>query len=428
MILLTNDPSRPTPADEDGQSDHIGYDTPRSGIATPQPDLHDKRLPGIMSYFGQVGSTCSSFLSRPLSSSRTPETESSRPTTPQEEKESGPVPDQLPSPGDSNLSKDSTPDSTPDALPLLPHERIEPLAESETSPQISSSIHPYPTPPCSKTPSEQGVKLGDASGDSDAGIASGASSSQRSSVHAKRPSDLSQMKPRRSTLASPLTSIVTTSSVHASHLSNPSDHSSTSASSPQESQVQEGEPGSHFSKSASIHQLKKLTNVGSEKSGPSTPTRTMSSAARPSQSEGRSPSKPSSSSESTEASGREASLSSRTSGAQPPAQKGKLMIKILEARGLRKSRDPYVVVVFQRSELISSGPRTFEDEDELMPPAPTTGSVPIQRQGSDSGRPMAIPMRSRQSSNTSVSDHNTFRSRDTRKSFTNPKWDAEAFL
>ncbi|EMR71006.1 putative serine threonine-protein kinase sck1 protein [Eutypa lata UCREL1] len=152
------------------------------------------------------------------------------------------------------------------------------------------------------------------------------------------------------------------------------------------------------------------------------------SAARPSQSqsEAQSPPKPHSS-DSTEASGRGTPVSSRTGVAQPPAQKGKLTIKILEARGLRKSRDPYVVAVFQRSELISSGPRTFEDEDELMPPIPT-GSVPIQRQGSDSGRPMAIPMRSRQSSNTSITDYNTFRSRDSRKSFTNPKWDAEAVL
>ncbi|GJC80071.1 hypothetical protein ColLi_02909 [Colletotrichum liriopes] len=38
---------------------------------------------------------------------------------------------------------------------------------------------------------------------------------------------------------------------------------------------------------------------------------------------------------------------------------------------------------------------------------------------------MSIPMRSRQSSNTSISDYNTFRNR-SRRSFTSPKWDAEA--
>ena len=40
--------------DDDG-NDHIDSDTPRSGVATPQPDPSDKRLPGIMhSFFGQV--------------------------------------------------------------------------------------------------------------------------------------------------------------------------------------------------------------------------------------------------------------------------------------------------------------------------------------------------------------------------------------
>ena len=147
-----------------------------------------------------------------------------------------------------------------------------------------------------------------------------------------------------------------------------------------------------------------------------------------SQTEGQSsPSKHQSESTSTEASGRGTPVS-RSGSAQGLGQKGKLTIKILEAKGLRKCRDPYVVVVFQRSELISSGPRTFDDEDELMPPTPASGGVPIQRQGSDSGRPMAIPMRSRQSSNTSVTDYNTFRSRNPRRSFTNPKWDAEAVL
>ncbi|KAL1883135.1 hypothetical protein VTK73DRAFT_9502 [Phialemonium thermophilum] len=114
-------------------------------------------------------------------------------------------------------------------------------------------------------------------------------------------------------------------------------------------------------------------------------------------------------------------------GAQAPAAKGKLTVKIPEARGLRKCRDPYVVAVFQRSELISGGPRPADEDDEAAISAVTMRAIPMQRQGSDSGRPpMAIPMRSRQSSNTSVTDHQTFRNRNARRSFTNPKWDAEA--
>merc|ERR1712000_308789 len=53
------------------------------------------------------------------------------------------------------------------------------------------------------------------------------------------------------------------------------------------------------------------------------------------------------------------------------------------------------------------------------------GGIPIARSGSDSGRPMAIPMKSRQSSNTSLSDYRDFKSKG-RKSMTNPKWDTEA--
>ncbi|OTA82757.1 hypothetical protein M434DRAFT_190042 [Hypoxylon sp. CO27-5] len=161
-------------------------------------------------------------------------------------------------------------------------------------------------------------------------------------------------------------------------------------------------------------------------SGPSTPTRTLS-ATHSSQTEERSPSKLSGDGDTG---GRQTPASSSSSsgsggGAQAPPQRGKLTIKILEARGLRKSRDPYVVAVFQRSELISHGPRTFEDEDEQPAQPVAMGGIPIQRQGSDPGRAMAIPMRSRQSSNTSISDYNTFRNRP-RRSFTSPKWDAEA--
>ncbi|KAF4977179.1 hypothetical protein FDECE_18385 [Fusarium decemcellulare] len=171
--------------------------------------------------------------------------------------------------------------------------------------------------------------------------------------------------------------------------------------------------------------LKELTLM-SFKSGPSTPTRAMS-AARPSGSDVRTLSSGRTSHDGAQVSGTQTPRSS--GGAQAPAARGKLTIKINEARGLRKSRDPYVVVVFQRSELISSGPQHTEEDDKSLSvatPGMPMGGIPIQRQGSDSGRPMAIPMRSRQSSNTSVSDYNTFRNRSGRLSFTSPKWDAEA--
>merc|ERR1711977_99070 len=119
-----------------------------------------------------------------------------------------------------------------------------------------------------------------------------------------------------------------------------------------------------------------------------------------------------------------ASLSPPT-GAPAPAPKGKLTVKIAEARGLRKSRDPYVVAVFQRNELVSKGPLPSDIDENEDPTSSPMGGIPIARSGSDSGRPMAIPMKSRQSSNTSLSDYRDFKSKG-RKSMTNPKWDTEA--
>jgi len=116
-----------------------------------------------------------------------------------------------------------------------------------------------------------------------------------------------------------------------------------------------------------------------------------------------------------------------STGAPAPSPKGKLTVKILEARGLRKSRDPYVVAVFQRNELVSKGPlpeNPDEHEDATNIPM---GGIPIMRSGSDSGRPMAIPMKSRQSSNTSVSENRDLKFIG-RRSMTNPKWDTEAVL
>jgi protein-serine/threonine kinase len=116
------------------------------------------------------------------------------------------------------------------------------------------------------------------------------------------------------------------------------------------------------------------------------------------------------------------------SGAPVAAPKGKLTVKITEARGLRKSREPYVVAVFQRNELVSKGPLPEDrDENEDVTSSPMMGGIPIMRSGSDSGRPMAIPMKSRQSSNTSLSDYRDFKAKG-RRSFTNPKWDTEAVL
>lgn len=429
----SNDKPRQSAGEEEG-GDQIGSDTPRSGIATPQPDLQDKRLPGIMSYFSQVGSSSLNFFSRTPSTSRARETEDASPAPHQEEKDA----DKKTTPPESLPSTDGK-DSASEALPLLPHERVTSPAEAESSQPVAShsQTNPYPTPPCSKTPSETGVRLGEVGSDA-GGVSSRGSfdvGSQPQHGQKKSVSELAQMQSRRASLASPLTNVVTASTVHATHLSNPSGcvaSTTTTPSSPSGPRPSLDSAGPLSSKSVSVDRLKKLTNVAANKSGPTTPTRALSSTQPP-----QSKPEPLSRSESTQSqsngdaveavSGRETPQSEKSGGSSNSlsSQKGKLIIKILEARGLRKSRDPYVVAVFQRNELISPGPRTFEDEDDA--PASGAGGVPIQRQTSDSGRPMAIPMKSRQSSSTSISEQHALRNRPTR-SFTSPKWDAEATL
>ncbi|KAF2262603.1 Pkinase-domain-containing protein [Lojkania enalia] len=107
----------------------------------------------------------------------------------------------------------------------------------------------------------------------------------------------------------------------------------------------------------------------------------------------------------------------------PP--KGKLSVKISEGRGLRPSVDPYVVCQFQWAEYISEGPRN----DELKRPAdgPVRNAMAIRRADSEKmGRPMAIPMRSRQSSNSGTSSDP--RENGTFKEVTNPKWEHDAIF
>ena len=213
---------------------------------------------------------------------------------------------------------------------------------------------------------------------------------------------------RRASSMTPLSNIVTPSNVHAAHFSNPSDTPSEhKLSTPPLSRLH-----SEFHKSPSYDRLKKLTCDGL-KSTPSTPTRALSNqTSRSDQStssdhaaqNGNGQNGRSSTSERPAGTTRADS----TMGGTVVAPKGKLTVKINEARGLRKSLDPYVVAVFQRNELVSKGPQSEEDDEDdgnsHSPGGIPIGGIPISRTGSDSGRPMAIPMKSRQSSNTSLSE------------------------
>ncbi len=415
-----NERSRAAAADDDG-SDQIGFETPRSGVATPQPDLHDKRLPGIMSYFGQVRpASLKRLLSGTFNATGHAATASS-PGSPSPEEPSQPVPQsQTPISPLEQVPPSSTPSEEDGPPPLPSHETVG--SPAEKSAQDSDQLHPYPTPPTSQRSSLRNYPT-DAGGER----------SRRGTTRSSRPSslghvnisDLAKGKARRNSLLAPLVATVDGASVSASHISNPAGRACTAPSSPRCAAAFSSENLDASSpKSASISQLKKLTYGLAVKSGTSTPTRALSSA-QPSQTDG----PDATSKENGDGVDRTAANTPTPQGAQAPAAKGKLTIKVLEARGLKRCRDPYVVAVFQRSELISGGPHIEDDDEDAAVLGVAMGGVAIQRQGSDSGRPaMAIPMRSRQSSNTSITDHNTFRNRNTRRSFTNPKWDAEAAL
>lgn len=431
-----NEPHRSAAEADDENGDQLGSETPRSGVATPQPDLHDKRLPGIATSFGQVGTAS---LNRRVSESGLCGALDSLSTT---DASGAGHPSQAPE----RESRDPEP-ATESADPS-PRNCVSQDPRAPEQSQGASEPAPLPTPPesgrTSASPPDRGKPK-----ESEGSKVSLPPARPFLVRHA--PSDIGPPTPNLPVSnAAPMTSVVTASAVTPSYPT-PSDHNVTTSTfnthpsrhshptiSPTLQSLAQAPPPTppNSRASSALSSLKGWFSFDSVKvltkafkSGPSTPTRALS-AAQPSQS---------GSNGSGSRSGRGSGEVSRSdtprqsSGSQTPAAKGKLTIKITEARGIKKSRDPYVVAVFQRNELISSGPRP-EDDGEDTPPLPAfnggAGGVAIQRQPSDSGRtPMAIPMRSRQSSNTSMSEHSTFsRTRSGRKSVSNPKWDAEAAL
>ena len=407
---------------DDDAHDHIDSDTPRSGVATPQPDPSDKRLPGIMhSYFGQVGTGSSKRSnSGPLD---TPalgsEAQNPRPFHRRGE-EMGGEDELLPVASDSNNETELACNIKSEvASSVHVHERTE---LPQVPKPLRSGLHSYPTPPVSQPPSLHKLKLSDESSeDDDVGARKPAISF---SAHRQSISESFLSSARRASLMNPLSSVVTASHVHATHFSNPSGpYPATTPSTPTHSRL-----NSAFHDSPSYERLKRLTSdAPRKKSIPPTPTRALSNHTVKSDASGGSEPAPGQNGKIIAPDVTPAPTSVGLAVAPAPAPKGKLTVKITEARGLRKSRDPYVVAVFQRNELVSKGPLP-EDEDEKEDLAGIPmGGIPIMRTGSDSGRPMAIPMKSRQSSNTSLSDYRDFKVKG-RRSFTNPKWDTEAVL
>lgn len=105
--------------------------------------------------------------------------------------------------------------------------------------------------------------------------------------------------------------------------------------------------------------------------------------------------------------------------------KGQLEVHIEEGRGLRPSVEPYVVCVFQQNEDVSSGPKDDEMDtavDDTKGEENLAKGVAMRRLGSGSGTPLAIPgLRSRQTSSTNIAELRRGASKPTTQT-TDPTW------
>lgn len=426
---------RGTSRSDEETHDHIGStSTTPSGVATPNPNPADKRLPGIInSYFGQVGARFSTILCNHKSCPAMA-TQSAGATSMDS---CGHCPGALP-----------TAPNTPNPLPNTELRKSSTSSGSALSVMISRSfLVPYPTPPTSSPGSPPGSSRGrgNSAGDgffSDFAVNNGMPRLE-DSFNGPRPalarnqsgSDIMPLRTyRKGSSVTPLSNILSNSSVHAAHLSNPASHPSTTPGTPNRRQS----PVSALSINlASFLELTRLTDgvvafAPIKSTPPLTPRalstdgtetpKKLSPSGLTSQSEDHSRISPK-----IDRLGAVTPGTSSTPNSAPVGPlKGKLLVKVIEARGLRPSQDPFVVCVFERNESIAKAPTQAEgtvDKDENRDGF--SGPLPIKRSASDMGRSMAIPMKSRQSSTTSISDHKPFKNG---RTLTDPRWDHEGML
>ena len=405
-------------------SHHSEFDNPDllsisgtpSGVQTPRPSGTDKRLPGILhSYFGQVGDP----------SLATPHTQRhSAPFSPQFEMSRV------------HFLSALGPGSLPTA-PASPDEQKESITMGSSSEQAEkvtlrpgcteeNTLNNYPTPPTSSRassssgPNERLEKIDGASKPrtSDVFDVSRPSMSRLKSGNA-----VMKLRARGQThcaVADPVHTAVT-SSIPAAHFSNPA----TSAYVP-DSSTCTSDPTfqSALSSLNSNLELVKLTNAvdghGMKATPPVTP-RTLSNDGSEGARTTTSP--PERSTGRIEANG----TSTPRSGGPVPLPKGELVVTISGARGLRPSFDPYAVCVFEWIESIAHHhkPAALAPDSGSRAGDIAVGGLPMSRNGSGMGRSMAITMKSRQGSTTSLSDQKEFKST---TEVTDPQWDHEAVL
>ena len=426
-MTVANGKHESSRSDDDGH-DHIGStSTTPSGVATPRPDPADKRLPGIIhSYFGQVRARSStSTRPRDLSPLAAPESHMGTPSHSAKSFHEGascalPTAPSSPSPESGKADGPPTP-------PLLPLE-----APQQGDFPDHATVAPYPTPPISSPSSihKEGLHVSDAGGSSRED--DGSSTSRPSLGRHASGNDVIPLRTRRHTGGlNPLFNIMTSSSVHAAHISNPTSPSSSAVPSLPSKDLHTA--SAHSSLISYLGQAKLTPGVAAPpriKNTPPLTPRALSSDG----SDGATKALPTSNPSATDGTrsekpGTNGFKTQPKASPSPPVgpPKGKLSVKISGARGLRPSYDPYVVCVFEWNESIASEKQADSgmERDEPQARDEVLGGLPIKRSGSDMGRSMAIPMKSRQSSTTSLSDQKKFR---TGRQVTDPSWDHEAIL
>jgi serine/threonine protein kinase SCH9 len=396
----------------DDMHDHIGDSPTPSGVETPRPDLSDKRLPGIApgyapGYFGlgQVGSGSSqSSPSRSLCVLTTPNVDSGVESHPTKH-----VRETLESRWSSAWSGSMvTVERGQDRNLTPPPQPDEPLQKPALGLPLSDASRLPPTPISSASSFlhrdgevvENGKPIME-------GTISSVTQALRNFIF---PKSSSSIKARRHQ-SLPVSS-VNTSTVPAAHLSNPtSSVHSPSRQSPAVSSTPSNKPKT----SKSFKELSKLTaDAAPESRNKSTPPLSPRALSQ----EGGHPGKRSPlSSTSTNAASSDTAVESEIESSQSSQRserlptntpRGKLAVKISEGRNLKPAYDPYIVCTFEWNEYISQGPKHDAmdlDVDEKKGPIEKLASVPIRRTDSDSGKPMAIPMKSRQSSSNGMSDN-----------------------
>jgi len=372
-------------------------------------------MPGISGYFGQVGSRAPS---------KVPTTSAPIVTTPSIDPGVASYPskhvraDSQPSRRASAASLDSLVEVHRDQVHDTPPTSGDLSYSTPERPEKQTDSDQPPTPISSDPYEVQGDGQAAENGGSlaDGGLAS-ITQALRNFVKPK--STFSAKAQRHQSLP---TSSVSRNSVAAAHFSNPT----SSSQSPQNTTPSSPPLPENSDSSASVKELNKLTLDAApesrEKNTPPLTPRALSHDGQPADPRSSRSNVSAPTSDDGAPSGQTAPSTRQNESLPTGAPRGKLAVRIAEGRGLRPSVEPYCVCVFEWNEFVSQGPRhdrmDVDNADKKHPPS----SVPIRRTDSDTGKPMAVPMRSRQSS-TNGQDGD--RSMD---KVTDPHWDHEATL